>query len=163
MLLISMSVVLVDCRSSDFTASSPGLLPGLSVPCTTTGPPIVPVPASHAAAATDSVPEPSTPLTVSFPADTVVGPEEVLEPVSVRVPEPSFVRPPLPENTVPSERLSLRFTVNVPLLARLDCASDPPAASVAEPPAASDTVPVTAPPSVAAPPLTTESVPARAP
>ena len=45
------------------------------MPLTVTGPLIVPVPISQADAATERLPEPSTPLTLRVPAETVVSPE----------------------------------------------------------------------------------------
>ena len=54
---------------------TPGLEPGEKVPLTVTGPLTVPVPISQAEAATERPPEPSEPLTLSLPADTVVAPE----------------------------------------------------------------------------------------
>ena len=71
----SMMVVLVLVSTSDPSVITPGLEPGEKVPLTVTGPLTVPVPISQAEAATERPPEPSEPLTLSLPADTVVAPE----------------------------------------------------------------------------------------
>ena len=72
---ISITVLLVGVSTSEPSVITPGLAPGVRVPLTVTGPLIVPVPISQADAATERLPEPSTPLTLRVPAETVVSPE----------------------------------------------------------------------------------------
>ena len=71
----SIAVTLVDVSTSEPSVITPGLFPGLRVPLTVTVPGAVPLPASHAAAATERFdPTASEPLSTSPPAFTVVVP-----------------------------------------------------------------------------------------